>query len=225
MHENILTLKDFSVVAAEYQTKGRGRYSNRTWTAPKGKNLCFNILVPTENLNVELYASITQIAAITIAGILKQNGINAKVKWPNDVLVNKHKICGIISELLTNKNSEYNISLGIGINVNTEKEDFKDLDKPATSILIETGRITDRNLLLNTFIEKFKYNFSILCTKGLQPFIEEWNKIGNFVGYKAKAINNGIVLEGVIEGIQNDGSLLFKTSEGLKTIWASDLEI
>ncbi|MCL2100906.1 MAG: biotin--[acetyl-CoA-carboxylase] ligase [Fibromonadales bacterium] len=217
MRENVASLPEWAVVTAEYQTSGRGRHS-RVWLAPKGKNLSFNILLPAKRLKPEFYAPTTQIAAITLAKILRQMDINANVKWPNDILVNKNKICGIISELLGDS-----ISLGIGLNVNTEKSDFASL--PATSIFIETGKIHDKQSILQEFLSKFKANFEILCQKGLQPFIEEWRQMGCFLGCKAKVIDGNSTLEGTIEAIQNDGSLLFKTKDGLKTVWSGDLEI
>jgi len=221
MRENAANLPEWSVVIAEYQTNGHGRHG-RKWIAPKGKNLCFNILLPTENLKPEFYAPTAQIAAITLANILKERNIDADVKWPNDILVNKRKICGIISELLTHIQK---ISLGIGLNVNTEKSDFTGLNRLATSMFIETGRIFDKEILLREFLMKFKANFEILCEKNLLPFIEDWRKMGCFVGYRAKVSEVGSILEGIIEAVQDDGSLLFRTENGLKVIWSGDLEI
>jgi len=219
MRENAANLPEWAVVTAEYQTGGRGRHG-RAWVAPKGKNLCFNVLLPAENLKPEFYAPTTQIAAITLANMLRKNGIDAKIKWPNDILVNKQKICGIISELLSHATK---ISLGIGLNVNTES--FAGLDRPATSMFIEKGKTFDRDVLLQEFLANFKENFELLCKEGLVPFIEEWRKMGCFIGDKAKISEGGTVLEGIIEAVQNDGSLLFRTENGLKTIWSGDLEI
>jgi len=220
MRENFANLPQWSVVVAENQTMGKGRHG-RVWLAPKGKNLCFNILLPTKNLKPEYYAPTTQIAAITLAEILREKGIEASIKWPNDILVNKQKICGIISELLP----EHSISLGIGLNVNTEKSDFANLDRLATSLFIETGEIFDKNAILQEFLSKFKPNFETLQEKGLEPFIEEWKKMGYFTGHKAKIVDDGSILDGIIEAVNNDGSLLFRTEKGLKTVWSGDLEI
>jgi len=219
VRENIANLQEWSVVTAEYQTGGRGRHG-RAWVAPKGKNLCFNVVLSTKNLKPEFYAPTTQIAAITIAKMLCEKGINANVKWPNDILVNKCKICGIISELLG-----ANISIGIGINVNTQKSDFAGLDRLATSMFIETEKIWDREILLQEFLQKFKVYFEILCKDGLQPFIDDWRKMGCFAGHKARLVEGDSVLEGVIEAIKDDGSLLFRTDAGLKNVWSGDLEI
>jgi len=215
MRENVADLPEWTVVTAEYQSGGHGR-RGRTWVAPKGKNLCFNILLPTENLKPEFYAPTTQIAAITLAKMLRKAGIDTNIKWPNDILANKHKICGIISELVCEK-----ISLGIGLNVNMEKSDFAELDRPATSMFIEKGELFDKNAILQEFLSEFKANFQVLCEKGLQPFIEEWRKMGCFVGHNAKVDG----LKGIIEKVCDDGSLLFRTENGLKTIWSGDLEI
>lgn len=219
MRENLATLQEWTVVTAEYQTGGHGRHG-RAWVAPKGKNLCFNVVLPAKDLKPEFYAPTTQIAAITIAKMLSEKSIDANVKWPNDILVNKCKICGIISELLGTS-----ISIGVGINVNTEKADFAELDRLATSMLIETGKVWDREVLLQEFLQKFKANFDILCKEGLLPFIEDWRKMGCFAGHKARLVEGNSVLDGVIEAINDDGSLLFRTETGLKNIWSGDLEI
>jgi biotin-[acetyl-CoA-carboxylase] ligase BirA-like protein len=219
VRENLASLQEWTVVTAEYQISGHGRHG-RAWVAPKGKNLCFNVVLPTKNLKPEFYAPTAQIAAITIAKMLKEKGIDANVKWPNDVLVNKRKICGIISELLG-----AHISIGVGINVNTEKSDFTGLDRPATSIFMETGKTWDKKALLQEFLGKFKANFEILCKSGLQSFIEDWRKMGCFAGHKARLVDGNSVLDGVIEAIKDDGSLLFRTETGLKTVWSGDLEI
>jgi BirA family biotin operon repressor/biotin-[acetyl-CoA-carboxylase] ligase len=219
-HENFASLREWTVITAEYQTSGHGR-QGRAWVAPKGKNLCFNVILGTKNLKPEFYAPTTQIAAITIAKMLKKKDICADVKWPNDVLVNKHKICGIISEL----SQKQFISLGVGLNVNSEKSDFAELDRLATSMFIESGKVFDREAILQEFLEKFKVNFEILCKKGLLPFIEDWRKMGCFAGHRAKVAEGGSILEGIIEAVRDDGSLLFRTETGLKTIWSGDLEI
>jgi BirA family biotin operon repressor/biotin-[acetyl-CoA-carboxylase] ligase len=210
------------VVVAEHQTGGHGRH-NRPWIAPKGKNLCFNILLPAKELKPEHYAPTTQIAAITFASILRAQNIHANVKWPNDILVNKRKICGIISELFLEPSPS--ISLGIGLNANTEKSDFAGLDRLATSMFIETGKVWDKDALLHEFLEKFMSNFELLQKSGLLPFIEEWRKMDCFAGCRARVADGGSVLEGTIEGVQSDGTLLFRTEDGLKTVWSGDLEI
>jgi len=215
MREKVAELPDWAVVVAEFQSGGRGRHG-RAWVAPKGKNLCFNVLLPAKNLEPELYAPTTQIAAITLAKMLRKKGIDADVKWPNDILVNKHKICGMISEFICDR-----ISLGIGLNVNTEKSDFTELDRLATSMFIEKGEVFDRETVLQEFLTEFKTNFELLHKKGLRPFIEDWRRMGCFVG--CSGVIDGC--KGVIEGVQDDGSLLFRTENGLKTIWSGDLEI
>ncbi|GHV14973.1 bifunctional ligase/repressor BirA [Fibrobacterales bacterium] len=220
MHANFENLQAGTVVIADYQSGGTGRH-NRSWIAPKGKNLSFNILLPTDNLQAKFYAPVTQVAAITLAQILRKNGINATVKWPNDILVEKKKICGIISELLGVGRKA--ISLGIGLNVNTPAEDLLGIDRPVTSMFIESSVEWNRDELLAEFLTDFAKNFERLVRDGLSPFIEEWSRMGNFVGVKARLVEGSLSLEGVIESVQIDGSLLFKTADGLKNIWSGDL--
>lgn len=222
--ENLQELEAGDVIVADSQSSGRGRH-NRTWLSPKGKNLYFNILYPLESFAPREYPQLMQISAITIAQIFREIGIDASVKWPNDILCEKKKVCGMISEILT-KNGNKLLTLGIGIDVNADEDDLKSIDRPVSSLKIFLRRSVNREVLLQTIINKLQRSVELAQAKGVAPWIDEWRKMDRFIGNPAKIVEGNEIIEGTILDINDDGSLLFCTQSGqIITRHTGDLEI
>src|SRR6266403_3522744 len=132
------------VVFAESQTRGRGR-RGRAWVSPRGKGLWFSVLLrPTSPTSAA--SRITVAASVAVARAIRQNcGLDARIKWPNDVMVNGKKLGGVLTELRAEADEILLAILGIGIDVNCQREDFPgELASIATSIELETGSAQDR---------------------------------------------------------------------------------
>lgn len=221
---NLPTLFPGALVVADSQPSGHGRH-RRAWVSPPGLNLSFNLLLPLHGIAPERWAQITQIAALELANLLAEAGVPVAVKWPNDLLWKKHKICGLISELLTCE-GERLLSLGIGLNVNTQPEHFAGLDRLATSLKAIKGIHWNREALLQAFVDRFLKALELFRETGPAPWIEKWRRMDCFLGHQAKVVEGGSTIEGVIESIYDDGSLGFRCASGeLRAIWSGDLEI
>src|SRR3989338_3252756 len=139
-----------TVVVAEYQTKGRGRF-NRKWVSPRGKGLLFSVILrpsfPASSASI-----LTHLAAQSVAEVLKMDfNLPAKLKKPNDVLVNGKKIAGILTESSTIRRRIEYVVVGIGLNVSTGRNHFKG----ATSVSLETGQKADKNQILDRILAVF----------------------------------------------------------------------
>ena len=156
-----------TVIVAEYQTKGRGRFE-RTWISPKGKGLLFSFIL-RPSLSTASLPILTHIAAQSVADLLKKDfHLAAKLKKPNDVLVGQKKIAGILTESSTiNQKTDY-VVVGIGLNVNTESRHLLDT---ATSIYAETKKKSDKGPILKRFLSIFweKYQEIDSKKKVLEP--------------------------------------------------------
>lgn len=144
-----------TVVVSEEQTIGRGRLG-RDWISPKYKGIWLSIILrpETDPTNVP---KITQIAAAAVITALNELKIDVYVKWPNDIIINHKKVCGILTEMSGELNRVNYVIVGIGINVNLDKDDFNnEILNKASSLKIETGSPVDRKLLLGTLINKFE---------------------------------------------------------------------
>jgi BirA family transcriptional regulator, biotin operon repressor / biotin---[acetyl-CoA-carboxylase] ligase len=140
-----------AVALTEEQTEGRGRLGRR-WLSPPGVSLLFSIVLepPVETARLpELSLVAGQASAAAIAAVA---GISPEVKPPNDILVSGRKLAGILAEA-----RERRVVLGIGVNVNVPKEDLPtEVDRPATSLLVETGHEVDRVELLVELLKRLE---------------------------------------------------------------------
>ena len=161
-HLETLSREALTVITADNQTQGRGRYGKR-WISPAGKNLYATLVffAPTPDP-----VEITHLLALTTAQILQDKGITVQIKWPNDLLVNRKKIAGILCETA----GDQGIVIGIGLNVNMPPESLALIDQPATSLFWETGTLQEIHPLLYTLAEQFCTDLTLYRTQGFAPF-------------------------------------------------------
>lgn len=227
-----------TLFVANSQSAGRGRHQ-RTWVSPVNKNLYFNILIPLDGIAPNQYPQITQITALTFAEVFQSIGANVTVKWPNDILYNKSKFCGILAEIVWMPNHRAALSLGVGINVNSDAKDFEFLERDVTTLKEILGKPLNRELLLRGLIGALERALGQFHQFGITPWVNAWRKMDKFIGAKASVIVNNNCTdenqktkigaqkkEGTIIDMQNDGSLLFKTTDGeIISVYSADLEI
>lgn len=147
-------IEDGMVIVAENQTSGIGTHE-RKWIAQKGKNLTFNIIL-LPNCEVEKIKNLTIILAKCIVKTLdKLYNIKAQIKEPNDVILNKRKLAGILTESVSQGNKIKKIYIGIGINVNQESFDGE-LENIATSLKKEYKKDFSKEEILKKFLEVFE---------------------------------------------------------------------
>lgn len=199
-----------SILVAEEQTSGRGRAA-RQWVSPAGVNLytTFCFFIPPDSLNP---GHITQVMALSITEVIESLGITAKIKWPNDILINGKKVAGILCEA-TSYNEQACIITGVGLNVNMTEEMLASIDRPATSLMAETGNqfILEEILqeLQNTFLKKI----AILAERGFAPFLTDY-RIHMAMTEKIRFHHGDSTLEGTFESINSDGSLTLLLDSG-----------
>ncbi|WP_286933168.1 MULTISPECIES: biotin--[acetyl-CoA-carboxylase] ligase [Aminobacterium] len=142
-----------SVVVAEHQTTGRGR-SGRGWFSAPGTSIQMSLILRPD-LAPSLAASVTQVGAAAVATALQKLGLSPQIKWPNDILLSKRKVCGILTEMSCELDHIEHIIIGIGINVNTPFFP-RDIRSVATSVQIEKGTPCDRKSLMAAILNTFE---------------------------------------------------------------------
>lgn len=205
------------VLAAREQAEGRGRYE-RKWVSKGGGDLAFSFLMRTR-VGVPQLLSLPQAVALGVREGLEEFGIEVRVKWPNDLLVGGRKICGILAE----REGE-GLVVGVGVNVNMGREEAAGIDRPATSMMIESGRAFAVEGVLERVLER------------LPEWIEKWEK-GGFAALReawtARCVGLGEEVEvgearersgGVLEGFGEAGQLLLRQADGrVKEVWSGDV--
>ena len=209
LKQHCSSLPDYSVIWADEQTEGRGRFT-RIWNSQPGLDLTFSLLLPLTSLEQKRRQNITQIAALSIAQALEVYGLKPSVKWPNDVLIHGKKISGILCEITETDERVYGV-LGIGINVNNTEKFLASLDIPATSLRCELRHKVVRKDLLKKLLEIIINCFNVLCQSGFTLNRQEIKK-------RLAFINEQIVFtdvkqdsySGKIIDLNDDGTLLFE---------------
>lgn len=245
-----------TLIVADTQTAGRGRHE-RTWDSPAGLNLYFNILIPLDGIPLASAPQITQVAALIFAEVFKglQDDANAQghgdtslgkvtVKWPNDILCGKSKFCGILAELVYIKPTADSIpkpaiSMGVGINVNSDSVNYAHLNRAVTTLKDICGQRINREKLLQMLIANLERAIGQFRAFGIRPWVAAWKRMDQFIGARGTIIVNNhctdqnrdsgagaIKKTGAILDMQDDGSLLFKCDDGtIETVYSADLEI
>ena len=202
-----------TLVLTDEQTMGRGRLG-RTWISkPKTAVLMSMVLRPS--VHPTEASKITQIAAAAIANALdKLIDMDVKIKWPNDVIINKRKISGILTEMSSELDNINYVIVGIGINVNDEEfsEEIKDI---ASSIKKETGEEISRSNLIINIVKEFEelYN-DFVDTGSLQKTINTCRQKSITLNKRVKLVNRKETYEAQAIDLNEDGELIIKKDNG-----------
>lgn len=203
---------DLSIVVADEQTAGRGR-QDRKWFTPKGTALAFSLILrPTAGEKPHL-SRIVGLAALAVAESLRARGLAAQIKWPNDVLINGRKLCGILVESVWSGEEVDCVVIGIGINVLKQSiPPTGALLFPATSMETELGQPPDRVQVLNEILAAFLALRPRFVTDEL---ISLWQSLLAFQDGPVQ-VESGAThpVSGKISGLDHDGSLLLENEHG-----------
>lgn len=214
-----------TLVVAEKQSRGKGRLG-RSWFSPPRLGIWMSLilrppLLPSQAPGLSIAASLALVLTTK-----ELTGLPAFIKWPNDVIVNDRKFCGILTELSAELDKINFVILGTGINVNHTERDFpKNLRNIATSLRIEKGEQVSRVDFLKRFLEKFEKIYLQYKKTGLLTFKEECLRYSYLLGKKIKIQVGSEILEGKAENLDDNGALILRTKEGLKTITAGDVSL
>ena len=204
-----------AAVLAEEQTGGRGR-RDRSWHSPARLGIYVSVVL-RPNVPAPRAPLFTFTAAVAVADALREVcRVQATIKWPNDVVVGRRKIAGVLGETRGSDPLIREMVLGIGLNVNQRTEDFgPEVTGRATSVRIETGAAADRATILAVVLEGFERRYSRLVGGQPADLLREWESLsalpnGRPVVVEAPAGR----LEGQVAGVDEEGALLLKLSDG-----------
>lgn len=208
--------KDFSLVVADEQHQGRGRY-NRRWVTRPGAALAFSLILRPAPLEKEQAALFSPLAALAVRQALLELDLRPEIKWPNDVLLNRRKVCGILTESQWTGDQLDAVVLGVGINISPEAlPPDPDLLFAATSVESETGHPIDRFHLLHQVLNHL---ISWRNKFGDADFYQTWRNALAFRGEMVQIESKErAMLVGVLEDIDPQGSLLIRLADGTSSM-------
>ncbi len=213
-----------SVVFAEYQTEGRGR-QGRTWEAEAGQNLMFSTVLrpslPPPRLNL-----ITLAAGVATAEAIEAftKPLTNAIKWPNDVLLEGLKCCGMLLESTLAGPDQATVILGIGLNVN-QRAFPPELEDLATSLMLQTGRLIPRAALMADLIGRLERYYDTLSEDDgatvRQAYTDRLHGLGQSTTLHLTEQEKPVT--GVVLGITDTGALRLDTDEGTRTFHAGEI--
>ena len=209
--QNLEILSDRTIVIADKQTNGRGRF-DRTWIDLGEGNLFMTIILkPSSSFN-EVYANLTQYLSVVLVKILEEYGLSPKIKWPNDVMVNDAKISGILSETVMQGSNFKGIVLGIGVNLNTDKGDLKQIkERVATALNIELNReYIDKKLFTEKLLNEFFKNYEEFLKLGFSMIKKEYVQKCNFLNKEISVQVFNKKKSGIAKRINDNGELVLE---------------
>lgn len=214
-----------TLVVAEEQTEGKGR-RGRSWTTQKGSNLMMTLLLRPK-IRPEHASRLTLLAAMAAArGIKKTTGMEAGIKWPNDVVADGRKVCGILTEMNTEVDYINYVVIGMGINVN-QKEFPREISGSAGSLYQILGKEISRAALAAAVMEELEKVYEIfLLTEDMSGLMEEYNQICVNCGQQIRVLEPGKEYTGFSSGINERGELAVKRDTGeISYVYAGEVSV
>ncbi len=212
------------VVVADHQTAGRGR-SGRRWSAPPGSDILMSIVL-RPSIAPERCSVLTEFASLAVAKAIEARcGLQPQIKWPNDVLIQDKKVCGILTEGHVRGDALAFVVIGVGVNCNRDEKSFhKSLRGAATSLLMETGEPVDRARLLADVLANLETEYMQFAASGLSHIAPELRQ-------RLWRLNESIVIRtgedevrGVCVGLDDEGRLLVRDNRGRRrAFWGGEI--
>ncbi|MBR1728652.1 MAG: biotin--[Selenomonadaceae bacterium] len=215
-----------TVIVAEEQTGGKGRL-NRSFFSPKSKSILFSLILRPDLLPREA-PKFTLLAAVAVASAMIKFDLKPSIKWPNDILFDGRKVVGILTEMSAEMSKINYIVVGVGINVNINREEFPpEIREIAASLSEIKGKNISRVEFFKVLLEEFDQLYQEVIQNGFKKIFDLWRKYNITLGKKIRVIPAGEEKEffAVAEDIDEDGTLIVKTENGIEKVYAGDVSI
>ncbi len=212
-------IKEGTIIVSDIQTKGRGR-KNRKWFSPKG-GLWFSVVL-YPNIPPERGMLITMICSISVAQAIKEEtGIECVIKWPNDLLIDGKKVCGILTEIDAEIDQINYAIVGIGININNK------IPLYLGDIAVSLKRKKDTNIfrvkLLKSIIKNLDKNYQKMLDKKYEYVREKWFSYSNILGRKVQINQENTAIRGIVKDVDSSGCIILEKRGEIIRIVSGDL--
>ncbi len=215
------------VCVAEEQTQGRGRF-NRSWHSPFGQNIYFSMLYPFKKdlHKLEGLSFIVSVCLVKTLEAVAEFQKPFKIKWPNDIVCEGKKLAGILIEVGTKMQGYCEVIIGIGINVNMNIAEEKEITQAWTSLQQLTNQYFDRNQIIANLMDALIVAFEKFAQEGLSLFLREWQQYDALFGKAITLQCHNETVTGVAQGINEQGHLKIQLPDGeIKAFSSGDTSI
>ncbi|BDG07235.1 biotin--[acetyl-CoA-carboxylase] ligase [Anaeromyxobacter paludicola] len=212
------------VVVAEAQTAGRGR-RGRSWFSAAGRNLAFSVILRPD-LPPQRASELTLVASVALCQAVRDAGVEAGIKWPNDLVYQDRKLAGILTEMEAEADRVHWVVLGVGVNVNVREAELpEDLRPIATSLAEARGEPVPRALFLAAALTRLEEWLDRHAEEGFGPIRAAWRDFSDTLGREVSVRLGDRELVGTAEDIDDAGALLVRTGGGLERVLSGDVQL
>jgi len=217
-------LSDGAVAVADSQSAGKGR-RGRVWETPPGENIALSVFLKPD-MDPSRASMLTIVAAMAMLDTCREAGLDVSIKWPNDVVSEGKKLCGILTEMSAEPDFINYVIVGVGVNVN-RKGFPEELRDRATSFCLCAGRNFSRAYLTSLFLKFFEQRYKgFLKTCDLSGIMDEYNEVLAGKGSKVRVLDPKGEYEGISRGINKTGELLVETDEGdIREVYSGEVSV
>jgi len=204
-----------TIVIAKSQSMGRGR-KRRPWAS--GSNGIYLSIILRPQLKPGYVVQIPMVVGVALVTAINTiTSLNARIKWPNDIIVNGKKVAGILTEMSSEMDRVNYVITGIGINLNTDISEFPDeIKATATSLKEESGHMLSGLQLIRSFLEELDKVYEIFIKEGFSPIAVEWKRLNNTIGANVRVFDGEIEILGRALDIDDEGFLIIVSESGSK---------
>jgi len=213
-----------TLLVADEQTSGRGRRGH-AWASPKGSSIYMSLILKPE-IEPNNASMLTLVMALAVVkGIKDSTGLETQIKWPNDIVIDGKKVCGILTEMSTQIECINYIVIGAGINV--QNETFpKEVEDIASSLYLKSGKKQNRASLIESIWEAFEiYYEAYLKTQDMHELVNEYNRNLANMHKQVKVLDPIDTYEGKAMGITEKGELIIDTWESRKLVSSGEVSV
>ena len=209
-----------TLVLADCQNAGRGR-RGRGWISPAGEGIFMSLLLRPDILPSRV-AKLSLLTALAVANaIVRETGLDARIKWPNDIVISGRKVCGLLLEMTADEHTVYDVVAGVGINVH-QKEFDAEIAHTASSLDLLAGKVISRAALVRAFLEEFERTMELEDEEMMARYMERSATLGQ----KVQVISLADTFTGMAKAVTDSGSLLVEDEAGvMREVLAADVSV
>lgn len=210
------------ICVADWQTNGNGR-RGKTWVTDRG-NVTFSMLLSMHKPPSQLMG-LSLVTGICVAESLRElAGLTVQLKWPNDVLVDDRKLCGLLTELVSNAQNITQIVVGIGINYK-QPAAIEGSDYEAVSVPMLVKDAPTREALISDVTGRLLAAYTLFETQGWSAFADRWNTLDYLNGRQVRVINAGEEKQATAVGVDSNGALLVESNGETSVVYSGDVSV
>ena len=217
--DNLLNLPDRQIILAERQTQGYGRLG-RIWVSGNPGNLYMSLILKPADTGVTSsnLSGLSLYMSVILCDLLDEYGVEASIKWPNDVLVRGAKIAGLLGEAVFQGDRLMGYVLGCGVNLNMGVEELESIDQRATSLNIHIGKTVERYGFLDRLLQRFFSGYEPFLERGFPSVRQAYEARCAFLGRDVLVKSMKSEYRGAAKGFTARGELILETEKGERRV-------